>query len=471
MCWERHDVRRLVAVFLVALTLRLIPILLTIDLGIALDDMFQYDALAESIRLGQGFTWYGGIPTAARAPLYPLFLAVIYTLFGRSFTAARIAQAVLSSSLPILTYSMGRRLFGERASLLAAWVVASYPMFLLYPLGLATENLFFLLVPLTMLSLMRAAETSNGLQYVLSGIFLGLTVLTRSVIGAFLVLILPWMWYYATSKREAVKNWLMILLPVLVLTIPWSVRNSLLYGRPVFVESSLGFNLYLGYHPEGSGTFDSHIAVAFLERVGAFETPGLETEKDVDELGMREGLRFVREDPARTVGLLLSKLSHFLRLDKRVLLYFYSNNFLGELPAHFLLLIFLVICLPWVIVLPLSVPGMVLSDLTRDRALVYLLFVYLAAIHVAIMAEPRFHLVMVPMLAVFAAHGATIWSRVKSDFNSADGQLRKATRRRVAFVTVIVALLVVNWSYELISDFGKLELLFSPGGNLARFTY
>ena len=148
---ERHDLKCMAAVFLVALTLRLVLVLLTIDLGIALDDMFQYDALAESIRLGQGFTWYGGIPTAARAPLYPLFLAVIYTPFGRSFAAARIAQALLGSLLPLLAYGVGRRLFDERASVIASWVVALYPMFLVYPLGLATENLFFLLVPLTAL--------------------------------------------------------------------------------------------------------------------------------------------------------------------------------------------------------------------------------------------------------------------------------------------------------------------------------
>lgn len=468
---ERHDLKCMAAVFLVALTLRLVLVLLTIDLGIALDDMFQYDALAESIRLGQGFTWYGGIPTAARAPLYALFLAVIYTPFGRSFAAARIAQALLGSLLPLLAYGVGRRLFDERASVIASWVVALYPMFLLYPLGLATENLFFLLVPLTALCLMRAAETSSGLQYMLSGVLLGLTILTRSVICGFLALILPWMWYYTASKREAIKNWLLILLPVLALTIPWSIRNSLLYGRPVFVESSLGFNLYLGYHPEGSGTFDSDIAVAFLQRVGAFDAPSLETEKTADELGMREGLQFAREDPARAAWLLLSKLSHFLRLDKRVLLYFYSNNFLGELPAHILALVFLVICLPWVVVLLLSVPGMMLSDLTRDRALVYLLCAYLVGIHVVIMAEPRFHLVMVPMLAVFAAHGAMIWSRVRSDFNSADEGLRRSTRWRVMLTTVVVALLLVNWSYELISDLDKLRLLFSPGGNLARFTY
>jgi 4-amino-4-deoxy-L-arabinose transferase-like glycosyltransferase len=458
-------------VFLVALVLRLFPVLLTIDLGIALDDMFQYDALAESIRLGQGFTWYGGIPTAARAPLYPLFLAFIYTLFGHSFAAARIAQALVGSLLPLVTYIAGERLFDERAGLIASWVVAVYPMFLLYPLGLATENLFFLLVPLVVFLLMKAMETSSPSYYVLSGVIMGLTILTRSVISGLVLLILPWLWYYTSRKREAIKNWVLILLPVIALTLPWSIRNTLLYRELTFVESSLGFNMYLGFHPDGSGTFDSDLAVDFLEQVGAFDMPDLETEKAADNLGMERGLRFVREDPLRAGWLLLSKLSHFLRLDKRVLLYFYSNNFLGELPPPLLAMIFLVICLPWVVVLLLSVPGMVLNEMTRDRALVYLLLGYLTGIHMLIMAEPRFHLALLPFLAVFAAQGATALSRAREHLHSSDEGLRRSTRWRLALALLVIALLLANWAYELNVDLDKLRLLFSPGGNLARFTY
>lgn len=468
---ERHSWRPVVAFSVVAVVLRLIPILLAVDMGIALDDMFQYDALAESIRLGQGFTWYGGIPTAARAPLYPVFLAAIYTLFGRSFVAARIIQALVASLLPLVTYAVGRRLFSTRVGQAAAWVVALYPLFLLYPLGLATENIFFLVVMLAALTLMKAGDTSSRSCFLLSGVLLGLAILTRSVIAGFLVLILPWLWHYGGRNREAVKNWVLILLPVIALTMPWSIRNSLLYREFVFVESSLGFNLYLGYHPQGSGTFDSPIAVEFLERLGAFDSPELETEKATNEVGMREGLRFIREDPARAVWLLLSKLSHFLRLDKRLLLYFYSNNFLGELPAHVLTLVFLVICLPWVVVLLLSIPGMVLSKVTRDRALVYLLCSYLVGIHVLIMAEARFHLVMVPLLAVFAAQGVLALSRTPRDLNAADPKLRRATRRRATLSVLIIVLLLVNWAYELNTDMDKLRILFAPGGNLARFTY
>ncbi|MFM8427342.1 MAG: hypothetical protein ACKOBL_19420, partial [Chloroflexota bacterium] len=47
-----------IKIYFVALVLRLIPILLTMNLGIGLDDMFQYDMLARSLASGHRFRWY-----------------------------------------------------------------------------------------------------------------------------------------------------------------------------------------------------------------------------------------------------------------------------------------------------------------------------------------------------------------------------------------------------------------------------
>jgi hypothetical protein len=257
----------------------------------------------------------------------------------------------------------------------------------------------------------------------------------------------------------------LVLLSVAVLTIPWSIRNSLLHGQFVFVESSLGFNFYLGYHPEGTGTFDSSIAVDFVERIGGFDAPDLETEKLVHNLGMERGLGFIKKDPIRAIWLLLSKLSHFLRLDKRAALFFYSNNFLGELAPLILFLVLSVLCLPWVVVLLLSLIGMSFSDIARDKVLIYLLFFYFVGIHMLIMAEPRFHLVLVPFLTIFAVQGAMTLSQVR------DVAIRRDAGWRLICCLLVMALLVLNWVYELNADMDKLRLIFSPGGNMARFTY
>src|SRR5436190_9813995 len=185
-------------IYSIALLLRLIPVLLARGLGIGLDDMFQYDMLARSIASGNGFRWYAqedlnqlasfvnfdlssvkeydplrGIPTSFRAPLYPTFLAIVYFFSGTGFSrffAARLAQAIfLGAPLAPLTYFVALRLFplpsregkvrGERVAQISAWIVAAYPMLLIYPLGLGTENPFFILLLISFLFLLNSIES------------------------------------------------------------------------------------------------------------------------------------------------------------------------------------------------------------------------------------------------------------------------------------------------------------------------
>src|SRR5574342_307857 len=184
-------------IFMVALVLRLIPVILARGLGIGLDDMFQYDMLARSIVSGNGYRWYAqedlsllasfvdfdlstvkeydpirGVPTSFRAPLYPAFLALVYFFSGTGFTrffAARLAQAILlGAPLAPLTYFVSKKLFpppakirSERAARIAAWVVACYPMLLIYPLGLGTENPFFILLLISCFFLLSSIERLN----------------------------------------------------------------------------------------------------------------------------------------------------------------------------------------------------------------------------------------------------------------------------------------------------------------------
>ena len=128
-----------VRIYLVALVLRLIPVILTRGLGIGLDDMFQYDMLARSLASGNGFRWYAqadlnqlapyvnfdlstvkeydpirGIATSFRAPLYPAFLAIVYFFSGTGFErffAARVVQVIfLGAPLAPLTYLVSARI-------------------------------------------------------------------------------------------------------------------------------------------------------------------------------------------------------------------------------------------------------------------------------------------------------------------------------------------------------------------------
>ncbi|MDW7991593.1 MAG: glycosyltransferase family 39 protein [Anaerolineae bacterium] len=467
------------AVFGLALILRLVPVLWALPLGIGLDDMFQYDMLARSILAGNGYRWYAepdlaliqpyidldlsripydprGVETSFRPPLYPAFLALVYGVSGLThrFAAARLVQALLGALLAPMTYAVGQRYgLGERGARGAALAVAGYPILVAYPLALVTENLFFPLVLASALALLRADEKNRPRDWFLAGLLLGLAALTRSVISLFALLAAGWALFSDPSRWTGMRNCLLVLAGILLLTLPWAARNTLLHGRPTFVESSLGYQMYLGYHPASTGTFNADIAADLLTIVDDAER---------NERGLRAVAEFIRADPARVPYLMVRKLGYFWGLEKRALVYFYSNNYFGPLPAWVLILALLLVSVPLALISLPAVVGLVFDRPRRPVTLVTLLLVGYILPHMLILAEDRFHLVLIPFLAVLAARGvAFLFRRAPMD--------RRGWKAGLA--GALIASLLFNWGAELHADWPKLARLLEPGGHTLGFPY
>jgi len=486
-------------IFIVALILRLIPIILARGLGIGLDDMFQYDMLARSISAGNGFRWYAqedlnqlaafvdfdlssvkeydpklGIPTSFRAPLYPTFLALVYFFNGTDFSrflAARLAQALfLGAPLAPLTYWVAHFLFplssftlfskeerGKKfdgAARLSAWVVACYPMLLVYPLGLGTENLFFILVLASFFFLLKTNEQPTTVNFLLAGFFLGFAALTRSVIVPFAGLAVLWAGFILKQKRAAI----LIAFAFLLTILPWSIRNSLLHERLTGIETSMGYNLYLGYHPQGNGSFVFGPSLDLLTILDDAER---------DRLGTEKAIEFIRAQPERFIPLAVNRLGFFFGLEKRVLMYFYSNNIIGHIPLPMLLTISAILLLPFVLISISAGLSLAYLRWTPEHILLILLFLSYVLPHVFILSEDRFHLALVPYIAILAAQ---VWVNGLAPLRqrwheSSQGKL-------IVLLAVFAAfLLMANWGIELIRDADKIATLLGPNGNQAHFPY
>ena len=537
-------------VFCAALILRLIPVLLARSLGIGLDDMFQYDMLARSLAAGNGFRWYAsadlellkpyvdfdlttvdydparGVETSFRAPLYPAFLSLIYLLVGRGanrFFAARLAQAFLGAALAPLTYLVAKKISpeNERAAKISAWVVAAYPILLAYPLGLGTENPFFLLLLASFLFLLKAAQvhtytgtqvdrytgrqahtytgtqvdTYTGTQvhtytgrqahtetrrqvdarfkttelpnykttqlhrfhlssFLLAGFLLGLTALTRSVILPFAGLAVLWVWFALKQKRGALLAALALALTIA----PWIVRNSFLHHKLTGIETSMGYNLYLGYYPQGNGSFVFGPSLDLLTILDDAER---------DQVGTQKAIDFLRAQPERFVPLAVNRLGFFFGLEKRVLMYFYGNNIVGFIPFPFLLALFLVMLLPFVIVSLSAALGASLLRWNPPTVLLALLFFAYLLPHVFILAEDRFHLALVPFFAVLAS---LFWT---GGWESLAARWRESRAGKIAVALALLAalLLLLNWGLELSRDADKIVQLLGPNGNFSNYPY
>lgn len=480
-------------IFIVALVLRLIPIIAARGLGIGLDDMFQYDMLARSLAAGNGFRWYAledlnqlaayvdfdlgyvknydpvrGVPTSFRAPLYPTFLAIVYFFNGTDFSrffAARLAQAIfLGAPLAPLTYWVAKKLFPdsfwkdergmdtERAARIAAWIVACYPMLLVYPLGLGTENPFFVLLLSSFLFLLLSIEKPSTFHLLLSGVFLALTTLTRSVILPFALLAFCLLFFlYRKRALIAVVSFLLVIAP-------WIVRNSFLHQEMTGIETSMGYNLYLGYHPAGNGSFVFGPSLDLLTILDDAER---------DRVGREQTIGFIKAQPERFVPLAFNRLGYFFGLEKRVLMYFYSNNIIGYVPLPWLLTISALLLLPFIFISTSAALGLSLLRWKSEHILLVLLFIAYILPHVFILSEDRFHLALIPYIAILAAQ---LWAH---GYTPLVTRWQESQAGRILVIISILAafLLVTNWGFELHRDADKIAQLLGPNGNQSHFPY
>jgi 4-amino-4-deoxy-L-arabinose transferase-like glycosyltransferase len=486
----RLQPRSYLALLLLALAPRLALALLFLRAPISMDDMHQYDMLARSLIAGDGYRWYtradvetlqpymeayygftlpldqvpaDGYATVFRAPGYPFFLAGVYGASGLAdrFAAARLVQALLGACLAPLTALLALHLgLARRAALLAGGIVALYPILLFYPVALASENLFIFLLLAGTILLLKAIESRRTATALAAGLLLGLATLTRSALAAFLPLgalaIGARSGGAPPEQRGAFRRRAIVFsLAACLVIAPWVVRNSLVAGRPTFIENSLGYNLFVSYHPEGNGGFAFAIAGIPLRILD---------DDARDRWATAQAAGFIRADPARAASLVVRRLGYFWGLEDRELLYFYSAGFFGTVPQPWLGLAYLLLVLPLALTALAAPFGLALTP--RHRWVMLGLFATGMLPYLLILAEPRFHLPLVPLLAPYAA---AAWTQP-----GLAGRIRQGLRgREAAWVAACAAglLLLAIWAGHLWQEWPQLVAAMGPNGSGLHFSW
>ena len=213
---------------------------------------------------------------------------------------------------------------------------------------------------------------------------------------------------------------------------------------------SLGYNLYMGYHPQSTGTFQFGISLDLLTIFDDMQR---------DQIGIQKAAGFIRNDPGRVPYLIVRKAGYFFGLEKRALVYFYSNNFLGYIPAPALLALAIVFLLPFVLLATTAGFGAIALPHSDAKTLCLLFGLAYITPHLLILAEDRFHMTLIPFLAVLAAAAFLRWREILSSLRAPYGGWKWL------LPAVVALLLLANWGFELWSDAPRLAVLFGPNGN------
>jgi 4-amino-4-deoxy-L-arabinose transferase-like glycosyltransferase len=217
----------LAASIALGLAVRVAYVLLTRHYALA-GDAPEYDLEGQMIAHGHLF-WtslpYGVEHAGAwKAPGYPAWVGLWYTLLGHHPTAVRLVQVPLGAVTILLSWLLARRLFGARVGVVAAFAVALYPLAwqyeeLLYPESLATPlTLAVLVVMLT-----RPPSRRNA---VVTGILVGISLLVRPS-GEFLVLGALIAWGVSAGWRRGFGLAVIAAVCAALVVAPWTVRNAI----------------------------------------------------------------------------------------------------------------------------------------------------------------------------------------------------------------------------------------------------
>jgi 4-amino-4-deoxy-L-arabinose transferase-like glycosyltransferase len=198
-----------------------------------------YDPYAQSLLLGKGFADREGKPTAFVAPLYSVFLALIYSIWGRSLDIIRLSQIILDIFSCLLIFNIAGEMFNKRVAIFASLFYSIYPL-LVYQTGLVlSETLFiFFLVSFSYLLLKVFSTSGNKVIAFLCGTILGLAVLTRPIPLLLPVIIIPGLLYhYRYKKTLALSKSIYIMIGMSIVVIPWIIRNYFIFHKFIPVSS------------------------------------------------------------------------------------------------------------------------------------------------------------------------------------------------------------------------------------------
>jgi len=235
-------------------------------------DQILYDSVAQNLQQKAGIE-----------PLYPLFLAGIYGVFGHNYDTVRVVQIILFALTVVFVYLIALKIIHQKTAVWAAVIVALFYGLANQAGNITTETLFTFFVVFFIYAISKYFHNCNygSIWWLMvSGIALGLAALTRGIVQFLFVfiiinIIILYLCIMNAIAREthkfrfdktAFRNTFfkagVFLIGFLIVLIPWQIKmrsNNVLVaprgGEILFARAELMENLYQNYPAHFIGHF------------------------------------------------------------------------------------------------------------------------------------------------------------------------------------------------------------------------
>jgi 4-amino-4-deoxy-L-arabinose transferase-like glycosyltransferase len=223
-------------------------------------DGHYYDFGAQRIARGLGYSddrtvgallvWH---PWCHYPVGYSAFLAAFYRVFGAGHAIAGVANALVGAALAVLTWALARHAMHESRARAAGWIVALHPGLVLYAALVMSEPLAALLTLTAFWLAVRDVDLRRGIAF--GALVLGVAALVRPqalLCAPFLVLVAP-----TRDLRKLLAGAAAACALALVPVLPWTIRNCRVMDSCALVSTNGGWNLAIGAFPRATGRFET----------------------------------------------------------------------------------------------------------------------------------------------------------------------------------------------------------------------
>ena len=212
----------------------------------------SYHAWALEITAGN---WLGD-EVFYQAPLYPYFLATLYSILGDSHLVVAVCQSVLGASSCLLLTDATWRLFSKTTGITAGLMLSVYAPSIFFDGLIQKSSLGLFLMCVTIWLFSRAQPIPRWRWSMILGVVVGLLVLTRENSIVFISAIPAWMLIHYRHQRHA--SWAcagLFLAGTASILFPVAMRNQIVGGEFHLTTSQFGPNLYIGNNEHASGFY------------------------------------------------------------------------------------------------------------------------------------------------------------------------------------------------------------------------
>lgn len=370
-------------------------------------DQYSYYFYGRQFADGGGYTSYlTGEPTAYYPVGYPLLLAglfwlVLHTPIPNDLPLATgLVQAALGTGSVALVFVVARRAFDVRTGLTAAAITAVLPNVVFYSTPFMLETTFTFLT-LAAVAVLVTHDWSTGPpsrnRLLTFGAVLGVGAVVRPfglpVLFAvpLAILLCRWGW------RQAVKAVAWSLLPLVLILTPWTIRNVVVMDSFVVFSTNMGDTVCIDRSPGATGTF------RFATHSGCVDPNTPEAERNSGNT--RKAIDYVVDHPLRELRQIPKRAWYMFRTDHDALQEVESTSagrFLGHRVRSVLADVADAVYFATLALGVLGLPSL-FRGRRPERLCVAVALLGLVAIPLGLWGNVRFHVPVLPFLAMVAA--------------------------------------------------------------------